>query len=121
MVMSNEHIPTDALRTRVKDLAIAGIPIYLIAKVIKIDPDTLVKHYDYELSCSEPEAVERIARVVAIQAEQGDSKAQALYLKTKGAKYGWVEKQVVENVNNDETKELRESIKQLEAKFERDY
>lgn len=121
MVMSNEHIPTDELRTRVKDLSIAGIPIYLIAKVIKIDPDTLVKHYDYELSCSEPEAVERIAKVVAIQAEAGDPKAQALYLKTKGAKYGWVEKQVIETNAVDDTKELKDKLKELEAKFERDY
>lgn len=117
----NTHIPTDALRTRVKDLAIAGIPIYLIAKIIKIDDETLTKHYQYELSCSQAEAVQRIAKVVAIQAEQGDSKAQALYLKTQGAKFGWVEKQVIESNSTDDTKELKDKLKELESKFERDY
>ena len=117
----NTHKPTDELRTRVKDLAIAGIPVYLIAKIIKLDDETLTKHYQYELNCSQAEAVQRIAKVVAIQAEQGDSKAQALYLKTQGAKFGWVEKQVIENKNADETKELKEKVKELESKFERDY
>lgn len=121
VLYDNTHKPTDELRTRVKDLAIAGIPVYLIAKVVKLDDETLTKHYQYELSCSQAEAVQRIAKVVAIQAEQGDSKAQALYLKTQGAKFGWVEKQVVENVNADATKELKDKIKELEEKHERDY
>ena len=117
----NTHQPTNALRTRVKDLAVAGIPVYLIAKVVKIDDETLTKHYSYELSCSQAEAVERIAKVVAVQAEQGDPKAQALYLKTQGAKFGWVEKQVIETKTADDTKELKEKIRELEAKSERDY
>lgn len=117
----NTHVPTNALKQRVKDLAVAGIPVYLIAKVVKLDDETLTKHYQYELSCSQAEVVERIARVVAIQAEQGDSKAQALYLKTQGAKFGWVEKQVIETNNADETKELKDKLKELESKFDRDY
>lgn len=121
MTMCNEHVPTPALKQRVKDLAVAGIPKYLIAKIIKLDEDTLNKHYDYELSCAQPEAVERIARVVAIQAEQGDPKAQALYLKTQGAKYGWVEKQVIEQANTNETQALKDKIKELEQMHEKDY
>lgn len=117
----NTHKPTDELRTRVKDLAVAGIPVYLIAKIVKLDDETLTKHYDYELSCAQADMVNRIAKVVAIQAEQGDPKAQALYLKTQGAKYGWVEKQIVETKNADDTKELKDKIKELEAKHERDY
>jgi len=121
MAIHNPHEPTKELRTRVSDLAVAGIPKYLIAKIIKIDDETLTKHYDYELSCAQAEAVERIGKVVAIQAEQGDAKAQALYLKTQAAKFGWVEKQVIENHTADETKELKEKVKDLESKFERDY
>lgn len=121
MAIHNPHVPTDELRTRVKDLAIAGIPVYLIAKVIKIDDETLTKHYEYELSCSQAEAVQRIAKVLAIQAENGDAKAQALYLKTQGAKFGWVEKQIVETSVADETKELKEKLKELEDKHQRDY
>lgn len=121
MAMSNEHQPTQALRQRVTDLAVAGIPQYLIAKVIKIDDDTLRKHYQHELVCAQAEAVERISKVVAIQAQDGDPKAQALYLKTQGAKYGWVEKQVVENISSEDTLALKDKIAELEGKFNKDY
>jgi hypothetical protein len=121
MVMSNEHQPTHALKQRVTDLATAGIPKYLIAKIIMIDEATLNKHYEHQLSCAQAEAVDRIAKVVALQAEQGDPKAQALYLKTQGAKFGWVEKQVVENVNSDDTQALKDKVKELEGKFEKDF
>lgn len=115
------HCPTPELKQRVTDLATAGIPKYLIAKIIKIDDETLTKYYDYELSCAQPEAVERIAKVVALQAEQGDSKAQALYLKTQGAKFGWVEKQVIEQQSSEDTQALKDKVKELEDKFTRDY
>jgi len=117
----NTHKPTQELRTRVKDLAIAGIPVYMIAKVVKLDDETLTKHYNYELSCSEPEAVERVANTVVMQAINGNEKSQALYLKTKGAKYGWVEKQVIESTTADDTKELKEKLKELEEKYQKDY
>lgn len=117
----NTHKPTEEMRTRVKDLAVAGIPVYLIAKVIKIDDETLTKHYSYELTCSQAEAVQRIAKVVAIQAEGGDSKAQALYLKTQGAKYGWVEKQVIEKQDSEDSQALKDKIKELEQKHQKDY
>jgi hypothetical protein len=117
----NSHEPTNAIRTRVKDLAVAGIPQYLIARIIGIDKETLTKYYDYELETGLPEAVHRIANVVAMQAESGCQKSQALFLKTRGAQYGWVEKQIVETVNSDETNELKDKIKELEGKFDRDY
>jgi len=117
----NTHVPTPELRQRVTDLAIAGIPVYMIAKVVKLDDETLTKHYDYELSCSEPEAVERVANTVVMQAINGNEKSQALYLKTKGAKYGWIEKQVIETNSTDDNKELKEKLKELEAKYQKDY
>ena len=118
---ANKHVPTEALKQRVTDLATAGIPKYLIAKIIKIDDETLTKHYEYELSCAQPEAVERISKVVALQAEAGDPKAQALYLKTQGAKFGWVEKQVVETVSTEDTQALKEKIRELEEKHTKEY
>lgn len=121
MAIHNPHEPTDRLRERVTDLAIAGIPQYMIANVIGIDEDTLKKHYKRELDCSEPEAVERVASTVVMQAINGNEKSQALYLKTKGAKYGWVEKQVIEQQIADDTKELKEKLKELEAKYQKDY
>lgn len=121
MTMSNEHIPNWQSKQRVTDMATAGIPVYLIAKVMKIDPDTLVKHYDQELSTAQPEAVTRIGKVVALQAEAGDPKAQALYLKTQGAKYGWAEKQIIETTDSSETKELKDMVAALEAKYSKEY
>lgn len=120
-IYDNTHVWTQELSTRIKDLTVAGIPKYLIAKVVKLNEDTINKHYEYELSCSQAEAVQRIAKVVAVQAENGDSKAQALYLKTQGAKFGWIEKQVVENVSADDTQALKDKIKELEGKHDRDY
>lgn len=121
MVMHNTHQPTSELRQRVKDLATAGIPKYLIAKVIKIDDETLTKHYEHELSTAQAEAVERISRVVALQAERGNEKSQALYLKTQGAKYGWVEKQVIEQQSTDDMQALQSKIAELEKIHEKDY
>lgn len=121
MAINNQHEPTPELRQRIIDLAQAGIPKYLIAKIVKIDDETLTKHYEYELETAIPEAVGRIAKVVAIQAQEGDAKAQALYLKTQGARYGFVEKQVVESVSSDDTLALKAKIAELESKFTRDY
>lgn len=120
-MISNEHVPTEETRQRVADLATAGIFQYLIAQVIDIDEETLKKHYRKELDLSEPLMVERIARKVMIQALEGNEKSQSLYLKTKGAKFGYIEKQVVENVSNDETKELKDKIIALEEKYKKDY
>ena len=121
VLYDNAHKPTAAISQRIKDLAIAGIPKYLIAKIVRLDEDTVTKYYSAEFETAQAEAVMRIGQVVARQAEEGDSKAQALYLKTQGAKFGWIEKQILENVSSDETKELREQIKALEEKYQRDY
>jgi len=121
MVMSNEHIPTQLLRVRVSDLVMAGTPKYIIAEIIGIDAETLNKHYKFELSTAKSIAIERIAKTVYAQAVDGDSKAQALYLKTQGASQGWIEKQVIETVNADDTQALKDKIKELEGKFDNDY
>lgn len=121
MVMSNKHIPTLQSRQRVRDLVVAGIPKHLIAKIIKIDDETLTKHYEEELTCAQPEAVEAVSKTVYHQALNGNEKSQALYLKTQGAKFGWVEKQVIEQTDNNETEELKAKIADLEEKYKRDY
>lgn len=121
MVMNNTHQVTKELRQRVSDLAESGIPKYLIAQIIGIDDDTLSKHYAYQLATAKAECVARIGKTVIMQARDGCAKSQALYLKTQGAQHGWVEKQIVENVSNEETNELRAKVAELESKFERDY
>lgn len=118
---ANAHVPTPESRQRVSDLAMTGIPKYLIAEIIEIDDDTLAKHYPKELSTAKPQAVERVGKTVIMQALNGDPKAQALYLKTQGKDYGWVEKQVIENNNSVENNELKDKIKEIEEKYRRDY
>lgn len=121
MAIHNPHEPTDALRQRVCDLVMSGAPIHIICEIIGINDDTLRKHYKFELATAKTVAIERIGKTVYQQAVEGDSKAQALYLKTQGASQGWVEKQIVETTSADDTKELKEKLKELEAKFDRDY
>ena len=121
MAIHNPHEPTDALRQRISDLAVAGIPLNLICEIVELDDDTVRKHYKRELTCAEPIAVERVAKTVVMQALNGNEKSQSLYMKTKGAKFGWVEKQVIENQTADETKELKDKLKELEDKFQREY
>jgi hypothetical protein len=121
MAIHNPHVPTIELRQRVCDLVMSGAPIHIICEIIHIDDDTLRKHYKFELSTAKAIAIERIGKTVYQQALTGDSKAQALYLKTQGASQGWVEKQVVETVSSDETKELKDKVKELEGKYTRDY
>lgn len=118
---ANKHIVTDELKQRVSDLVMSGAPIHIICEIIGITDDTLRKHYDYELKTAKTVAIERIGKTVYQQAVAGDSKAQALYLKTQGASQGWIEKQIVENVISEDTQALKDKIKELEGKFEKDY
>lgn len=115
------HEATTESKQRVRDLSCAGIPKHLIAKILKMDEETLNNNYADELSTAHPEAVERISKTVIMQAENGDPKAQALYLKTQGAKYGWVEKQVIEQADTKEMQELQSKIAALEDKYSKDY
>ena len=121
MAIHNPHEPTPELRQRVCDLVMSGAPIHIICEIIDINDDTLRKHYDKELKTAKTVAIERIGKTVYQQALQGDSKAQALYLKTQGSSHGWVEKQVIETSGTEETKELKEKVKALEDQYKRDY
>lgn len=121
MAMSNEHQPTAQLRQRVADLATSGIPMYLIAEIIDLDEDTVKRHYKKELNTAQADAIARIAKTVMGQALEGNEKSQALLLKTQGAKFGFVEKQVVETVNNEQAEELKAKIAELESKYSSDY
>lgn len=121
VLYDNTHVPTESLRQRVCDLVMSGAPIHIICDIIGIDDDTLRKHYKFELATAKAVAIERIGKTVYQQALGGNEKSQALYLKTQGATQGWVEKQVIETNGADETKELRDKVAELAAKFERDY
>lgn len=119
----NKYQPNLDHTKRVYDMSRAGIPAHLIAKIIGIGEDTLKKYYEHELSIATPEAVEAIANTVYSQAlNDGCTKSQALYLKTRGAKFGWVERQVIDNVQSqEELDRLKAKLKELESKHEKDY
>ena len=118
---ANKHVPTPELRQRICDLVMSGAPLHIISEIVDMCEDTLRKYYGKELKTAKTIAIERIGKTVYQQAIDGDSKAQALYLKTQGASHGWVEKQIVENVSSDETQALKDQIKELEEKYQRDY
>lgn len=121
MTQFNQHEPTIKLRQRISDLACAGIPLYIIADIVELDDATIKKYYRRELATAQAEAVNRINKVVMTQAIEGNEKSQALYLKTQGAKFGFVEKQVIEQTESKETEELRSKISELEEKYVKDY
>jgi hypothetical protein len=121
MTIDNRHEPTAALRQRVCDLVMSGAPHHIICEILDLNDDTLRKHYSKELKTAKTVAIERIGKTVYQQALEGDGKAQALYLKTQGSSHGWVERQVVETVSSDETQALRDKVKELEGKFDKDY
>ena len=118
---ANKHVVTEELKQRVCDLVMSGAPIHIICEIIGINDDTLRKHYEYELKTAKAVAIERIGKTVYQQAISGDSKAQALYLKTQGASQGWVEKQVVETTSSEDTQALWDRVKELEKIHEKDY
>lgn len=121
MGLSNQHKFEQSIYNRIMDLARCGIPQCLIAQIIDLDEDTMLKYYKRAVVLAQPEIVEKIGRTVIQQAIAGNEKSQALYLKTQGAKFGWVEKQVVEQVDNTETSELKDKIQALEDKASKDY
>lgn len=121
MLWNGEHKPSPQSRQRVRDLARAGVPQNGIADILEISDDTLRKYYRKELDQSLDELIECIANKAIQLAEEGNEKMISLVLKTKGASRGWVEKQVVENVDSSETKELQARVQALEQEHQRDY
>ena len=121
MAQHHSHIVTPEFQQRVCDLVMSGAPIHIICEILKIDNDTLKKYYSYELKTAKAIAIERIGKTVYQQAVEGDSKAQALYLKTQGSSQGWIEKQVIETVDTTESQALRDKIAALEKDAEKDF
>ena len=121
MAIHNPHMPTIELRQRVCDLVMSGAPIHIICEILDINDDTLRKHYNKELNTAKTIAIERIGKTVYQQALEGDSKAQALYLKTQGASQGWIEKQVIETVSTEDTQALKDKIRELEEVHTKEY
>lgn len=68
----------------VHDMCIAGIARGDIARVLKIDEDTLAKFYKHELDTVEKNAVAAVAQKLYSKAIGGDLGAMIFYLKCRG-------------------------------------
>ena len=72
------HEPNDATRRAVEILATAGLFQYQIAAQMKMDEDTLVKYYDYELTTGWASNMKKATDVVVKRMEQdGDEALEA--------------------------------------------
>jgi hypothetical protein len=94
------HEPTDDLRAVVLGMTINGVPIDVMCKVLKLDDDTLRKHYGEEILLGRERAGGRVAGYLFAQAtgQHGNTSqsvtAAIFYLKTR---QGWKESVVLEN------------------------
>lgn len=121
MALNNEHISSGTSIGMVKRMVRAGIPQKLIARSLDISETTLVKHYKKYLNTSHHEAIEEVATVAFNLALEGNEKMIALLLKTQGHKYGFVEKQVLEQQEAAEIEELKGKVAEYEAKHIKEY
>ena len=122
MTRGLEHKRNNAIAAQVESYARAGIPVYIISKILKIDESVIKKNYTAELLKAEPDMIEQVANVAFMKAIEGNEKMIQLILSKKGAKYGWIEKQVIDNVNSiEELEALKQKLAKLEKEHEKDY
>jgi len=119
--MGAEHQRTFKNIELVRKMSANGIPKTSIAKIIGISVDTLDKHYGHEIRTAHPEHINKIANKAAELALEGNDKMISLILKTQGARYGFVEKQVIEQQDSKAMEELASKVKALEKDAEADY
>ena len=87
------HVPDDVTRRFVANWAEIGASPILIAAELGIDDDTLRKHYAFELKGGEARGVANVAAALYERAMRGDVAAQIFYLKVKGPRVGWSDRQ----------------------------
>lgn len=90
---SAPHVPDDVSRRFVANWAEIGASKELIAAELGVNVDTLRKHYVFELQGGEARGVANVAAALYENARRGDVAAQIFYLKAKGPRVGWVDKQ----------------------------
>jgi len=72
------HVPNDATRRAVEILAASGLYQYQIAAQMKLDEDTLLKYYDYELTCGWATNMKRATDILVKRMEaDGDEALEA--------------------------------------------
>lgn len=109
MARHDKHIPTDASRQRVLDLATFGVPQERIASYMGICDETLRTHYRKEIDQAEVEPNMEVAKTLYHKAVvDGDVKAIIYWLSTRGR---W---RKADSIAEKETKSL---VEQLIAKL----
>ncbi len=96
----NYHVPDDDLRDSVKLHARVGTPQAIIAKLLKITPKTLRKHYRQELDFGLVEANAEVCGLLLNKCRKEDTAAILFWLKTRA---GFRETQYI----HQETKEVK--------------
>ena len=87
------HEPTEETRSKVENLAAAGVRHEDIALYLGITRPTLDKHYSKELKIGNIKANAAVAQTLYRQAMDGNTTAAIFWLKTRA---GWRETQKVE-------------------------
>jgi DNA-binding NarL/FixJ family response regulator len=98
MAQGKAHISTQENRDTVKRLSALGVTYEDIALKLKINDDTLKKHYKEELDEGRIDANAAIAGTLFQQAKKGNTAAAIFWLKTRAR---WKETQVNEVTGQD--------------------
>jgi transcriptional regulator with XRE-family HTH domain len=79
-----QHLATEANKALVRDRYAHGIPQEAIAEELGISPNTLAKHYSYELKTARTPNTQQIVSNVITMALEGDKDMIKLYLEKLG-------------------------------------
>lgn len=114
------HKPTPETRQTVRDLKSFGHTHEEISKYLKIDHDTLSKHYPYELETALTHANSEAARILYKKAvKDEDVTCLIFWLKTRAR---WrTEDARIQDSDEKTLKEIKEIRASLDAKNRKDY
>lgn len=87
------HEPTEETRDLVRTWTDIGATKELIARELRIHMRALDHHYPDELAGGDARGVARVAAALYAKACAGDVAAQTFYLKTRGRRAGWIDRE----------------------------
>lgn len=111
-----KHEPNDFTIELVRHWAEVGVAVEIIANELGIHTDTLQRHYGEHLSSGEQRGVARVAQVLYAKALAGDVTCILFYLKTKGRKTGWIEREPDDSARLSVTVQLN-AVKAIQSAF----
>lgn len=86
MSRGEQHVPTDELKSLVSSYKASGATDEIIAQILRIDQETLVKYYTLELTIAKDVMTQRVYGKLAEKIEAGSEPAIFFYLARRG---GW--------------------------------